>query len=183
MAPSSRRRSRSGASSTPRVQASVDSMRADYEHQLDAKYAAARGFVDAIVTPEDTRDQLAFLLAYRANQPGRTSAPSSSPLYAESGLLEMRLLPSRRILASRGGRSRPGASRPGSASPVLLHDRRRREPVDGIECRRPQPPAAIRSVVHRSDCHARLRHGRMPLRAPASTGSLRHTRAGTAGAC
>jgi len=37
-------------------------MRADYEHQLDARFAAARGFVDAIVLPEETRDTLAFLL-------------------------------------------------------------------------------------------------------------------------
>jgi len=42
--------------------AAVDAMRADYEHQLDAKFAGARGFVDAIVTPDDTRDTLAFLL-------------------------------------------------------------------------------------------------------------------------
>jgi len=40
----------------------VDAMRADYEHQLDAKFAGARGFVDAILTPEETRDTLAFLL-------------------------------------------------------------------------------------------------------------------------
>ena len=40
----------------------VDAMRADYEHQLDARFAAARGFVDAIVLPEETRDTLAFLL-------------------------------------------------------------------------------------------------------------------------
>ena len=40
----------------------VDAMRADYEHQLDAKFAGARGFVDAIITPEETRDTLAFLL-------------------------------------------------------------------------------------------------------------------------
>ena len=43
-------------------------MRADYEHQLDARYAAARGFVDAIVYPEDTRDVLALALARRAAQ-------------------------------------------------------------------------------------------------------------------
>jgi acetyl-CoA carboxylase carboxyltransferase component len=42
--------------------AAVDAMRADYEQQLDARFAAARGFVDAIVTAEDTRDALAFLL-------------------------------------------------------------------------------------------------------------------------
>jgi 3-methylcrotonyl-CoA carboxylase beta subunit len=37
-------------------------MRTDYEHQLDARYAAARGYVDAIVLPEETRTILAFLL-------------------------------------------------------------------------------------------------------------------------
>jgi len=42
--------------------AAVDAMRADYEHQLDAKFAGARGFVDAILTPDETRDTLAFLL-------------------------------------------------------------------------------------------------------------------------
>ena len=40
----------------------VDAMRADYEHQLDARFAAARGFVDAIVLPDETREMLAFLL-------------------------------------------------------------------------------------------------------------------------
>ncbi|HKW41612.1 MAG TPA: acyl-CoA carboxylase subunit beta [Gemmatimonadales bacterium] len=42
--------------------AAVDAMRADYDHQLDARFAGARGFVDAIVLPEETRDVLAFLL-------------------------------------------------------------------------------------------------------------------------
>ena len=42
--------------------AAVDAMRADYEHQLDATFAGARGFVDAILTPEETRDTLGFLL-------------------------------------------------------------------------------------------------------------------------
>jgi len=44
------------------VEASMAEMRADYEHQLDARYAGARGFIDAIVYPEDTRDVLAFAL-------------------------------------------------------------------------------------------------------------------------
>jgi acetyl-CoA carboxylase carboxyltransferase component len=44
------------------VQASAEAMRADYEQQLDAKHAAARGFVDAILTVEETRDILGFLL-------------------------------------------------------------------------------------------------------------------------
>jgi acetyl-CoA carboxylase carboxyltransferase component len=48
----------------------VEAMRADYEHQLDAKYAAARGYVDAIVTPDETRDLLAFLFETAAEFAG-----------------------------------------------------------------------------------------------------------------
>ena len=44
------------------VEESMAEMRADYEHQLDARYAGARGFIDAIVYPEETRDVLAFAL-------------------------------------------------------------------------------------------------------------------------
>jgi acetyl-CoA carboxylase carboxyltransferase component len=44
------------------IRTAADAMRADYEQQLDARYAAARGYVDAIVLPEETRDVLAFLL-------------------------------------------------------------------------------------------------------------------------
>ena len=46
----------------PEHAAAVEAMRADYERQLDARFAAARGYVDAIVMPEETRDTLAFLL-------------------------------------------------------------------------------------------------------------------------
>jgi 3-methylcrotonyl-CoA carboxylase beta subunit len=46
----------------PAVAGAVNKMRDDYEHQLDAKFAGARGFVDAIVVPEETRDVLAFVL-------------------------------------------------------------------------------------------------------------------------
>ena len=59
----------------PAVQSAIDSMRADYEHQLDARHAAARGFVDAIVTPEETRDLLAFLLGVAASYPGPHLGP------------------------------------------------------------------------------------------------------------
>ncbi|MGH7537487.1 MAG: acyl-CoA carboxylase subunit beta [Gemmatimonadales bacterium] len=48
----------------------VEAMRADYEHQLDARYAGARGYVDAIVLPEQTRDTLAFLLEVTAEFSG-----------------------------------------------------------------------------------------------------------------
>jgi acetyl-CoA carboxylase carboxyltransferase component len=44
------------------VQDAVDAMREDYEHQLDARYAAARGFVDAIIHPEETVEVLAMAL-------------------------------------------------------------------------------------------------------------------------
>jgi len=51
-----------GAKGAPDVAPAVDAMRADYERQLDARSAAARGFVDAILLPEETRDTLGFLL-------------------------------------------------------------------------------------------------------------------------
>jgi acetyl-CoA carboxylase carboxyltransferase component len=51
-----------GEATKPENAAAVEAMRADYEQQLDAKFAGARGFVDAILTPEETRDTLAFLL-------------------------------------------------------------------------------------------------------------------------
>ncbi len=63
----------------PEAKESIDSMRADYEHQLDAKFAAARGFVDAIVAPEETRDQLAFLLRASANYAGPHLGPFVLP--------------------------------------------------------------------------------------------------------
>jgi len=54
----------------PENAGAVEAMRADYEHQLDAKYAAARGYVDGIITPEETRDMLAFLFETAAEYAG-----------------------------------------------------------------------------------------------------------------
>lgn len=51
-----------GAELAPELSAAIEKMRSDYEHQLDARYAAARGFVDAIVEPAECRPTLAFLL-------------------------------------------------------------------------------------------------------------------------
>ena len=51
-------------------------MRADYEQQLDARYAAARGFVDAVIEPEDTRDVIA--LANQAQAAGARSGTAGS---------------------------------------------------------------------------------------------------------
>ncbi len=64
-----------GTDLPPEVKASVDAMRADYEAQLDARYAAARGYADAIITPEETRDQLAFLLRVSSNYAGPHLGP------------------------------------------------------------------------------------------------------------
>lgn len=64
---------------SPEAKAAIESMRADYEQQLDAKFAAARGFVDAIVPPEETRDQLAFLLRVSANYAGPHLGPFVLP--------------------------------------------------------------------------------------------------------
>jgi len=61
------------------VSASVDSMRADYEQQLDARYAAARGYVDAIVTPEATRATLGYLLRVTGHFAGPHLGPYVLP--------------------------------------------------------------------------------------------------------
>ncbi|HYF40301.1 MAG TPA: carboxyl transferase domain-containing protein [Gemmatimonadales bacterium] len=68
-----------GREPSDEAKASMASMRADYEHQLDAKFAAARGFVDAIVTPEETRDLLAFTLRVAGNYPGAHLGPFVLP--------------------------------------------------------------------------------------------------------
>jgi 3-methylcrotonyl-CoA carboxylase beta subunit len=52
------------------VAASMDEMRADYEQQLDARYAGARGYIDAIVYPEETRQVLAMALRATRQNPG-----------------------------------------------------------------------------------------------------------------
>jgi acetyl-CoA carboxylase carboxyltransferase component len=70
---------REGREPSADAQSSMSSMRADYEQQLDAKYAAARGFVDAIITPEETRDQLAFSLRVAANYAGPHLGPFVLP--------------------------------------------------------------------------------------------------------
>jgi 3-methylcrotonyl-CoA carboxylase beta subunit len=54
----------------PAVAAAVDAMREEYEAQLDARYAAARGLVDAVIYPEETRAVLAMALRTAAQNPG-----------------------------------------------------------------------------------------------------------------
>ncbi len=48
----------------------MDKVRDTYERELDAKYAAARGFVDAVIAPEFTRDTLELALRTSMNYRG-----------------------------------------------------------------------------------------------------------------
>jgi acetyl-CoA carboxylase carboxyltransferase component len=52
------------------LEAEMDRVRETYDMELDAKYAAARGFVDAVITPEDTRDALELSLRTALNYSG-----------------------------------------------------------------------------------------------------------------
>ncbi len=61
------------------VRGAVDAMREDYEHQLDARYAGARGYIDAIVYPEDTRSTLAMALRAAWQNPGPHFGPYVIP--------------------------------------------------------------------------------------------------------
>jgi acetyl-CoA carboxylase carboxyltransferase component len=48
----------------------MDEVRVDYERQLDARFAGARGFVDEVVLPEELRPALGLLLRAALNNPG-----------------------------------------------------------------------------------------------------------------
>jgi acetyl-CoA carboxylase carboxyltransferase component len=61
---------KAGKAPDPALQAKMDAVRADYDQQLDARYAAARGFVDAVVLPDETRAALALALRTSLNNPG-----------------------------------------------------------------------------------------------------------------
>jgi 3-methylcrotonyl-CoA carboxylase beta subunit len=67
----------------PDTHKAVEEMRADYEHQLDARYAAARGYVDAVIYPEETRDVLALALRASLSNPGPHLGPFVLPAYAD----------------------------------------------------------------------------------------------------
>jgi 3-methylcrotonyl-CoA carboxylase beta subunit len=57
----------------------MDEVRDDYERQLDARFAAARGFVDEVVLPEELRDALSLLLRTGLNNPGPHLGPFTLP--------------------------------------------------------------------------------------------------------
>jgi acetyl-CoA carboxylase carboxyltransferase component len=67
------------AAPPPKLAEAVEQMRGDYEQWLDARFAGARGFVDAIFTPEELRSQLAFALRVVATDPGPHLGPFVLP--------------------------------------------------------------------------------------------------------
>ena len=77
--PTIERSRQSGTRPPPDVRDSIEEMRADYEQQLDARYAGARGYIDAIVYPEETREVLAMALAASLNNPGPHLGPFVLP--------------------------------------------------------------------------------------------------------
>ncbi|MGH7576824.1 MAG: acyl-CoA carboxylase subunit beta, partial [Longimicrobiales bacterium] len=61
------------------LESKVAAVRAEYERQLDARYAAARGFVDAVITPEETRPFLSLALRTALHNPGPHLGPFGLP--------------------------------------------------------------------------------------------------------
>jgi len=53
-----------------KLEAEMEQVRATYDRDLDAKYAAARGFVDAVIAPNETRDALELALRVSLNYSG-----------------------------------------------------------------------------------------------------------------
>jgi acetyl-CoA carboxylase carboxyltransferase component len=62
----------------------MNEVRADYERQLDARFAAARGFVDDVLLPEELRSTLILLLRASLRNPG----PHIGPFQVSARLLE-----------------------------------------------------------------------------------------------
>jgi acetyl-CoA carboxylase carboxyltransferase component len=61
---------KNGQSPDEALNAEMNKVRESYEHELDPKYASARGFVDAVIAPEDTRDALELSLRTSLNYQG-----------------------------------------------------------------------------------------------------------------
>jgi acetyl-CoA carboxylase carboxyltransferase component len=66
---------REGREPSAEMKKEMEDVRARYERELDARYAGARGFVDAIIVPEDTRRVLALALRTALNNPGPHLGP------------------------------------------------------------------------------------------------------------
>ena len=61
---------KNGQTPDAELTAEMDKVRETYDQELDAKYAAARGFVDAVIAPELTRDALELSLRTSMNYSG-----------------------------------------------------------------------------------------------------------------
>ena len=61
---------KNGESPDAALTAEMDKVRETYDMELDAKYAAARGFVDAVIRPESTRQALDLALRTTQNYAG-----------------------------------------------------------------------------------------------------------------
>jgi 3-methylcrotonyl-CoA carboxylase beta subunit len=61
---------KSGQEPDPELELEMRKVRETYERDLDAKYAAARGFVDAVLAPEETRATLELALRVSLNYQG-----------------------------------------------------------------------------------------------------------------
>ena len=57
----------------------MDEVRTEYDRQLDARFAAARGFVDEVLIPEELRDALSLLLRASNHNPGPHLGPFTLP--------------------------------------------------------------------------------------------------------
>ncbi len=63
----------------PETQKQLDATVARYDRQLDARYAAARGYVDAVITPEQTRPALTLALKSAIQNPAPHIGPFALP--------------------------------------------------------------------------------------------------------
>jgi acetyl-CoA carboxylase carboxyltransferase component len=61
---------KNGQEPSPELEIEMRKVRETYERELDAKYAAARGFVDAVIAPENTRETLELALRVSLNYSG-----------------------------------------------------------------------------------------------------------------
>lgn len=59
-----------GKEPDPELKAQMDKVRGDYEDQLDAKFAGARGYIDAIIAPGESRETLSLALRTALNYSG-----------------------------------------------------------------------------------------------------------------
>ncbi len=176
-----RREAEQAAARRRDVSASVDEMRADYEHQLDARYAAARGFVDAIVYPEETRDVLALALRAALHNPGPAPRPlrasTALPTHESASVTESHR--SRRrgagLLGRLARRAAPAGRRRAGRLPDARLSRRSHD-VHSAEAEGARPEHGLRARLRRRDGERaagrrrarRARHRQRRRREPAS---------------